>query len=60
MAAGSQRFVVAGFGGTIESPDFILIAPHYRTIGIFLTVGFVHLLQVISVALETHAGLFRV
>ena len=60
MAAGRQRFVATGFGGTLERPDFILIAPEDDPVGVFLTLGFVRLLQVIGVAFEDHASLFCV
>ena len=60
MAAGGQRFLSPGFGGTLEGPDFILIAPDHGAVGIFLTFGFVDLLQVVGVAFEDHASLLCV
>ena len=60
VAAGGKRFVATGFGGALEAPDFILIAPDDGAISIFLAGGFVGLLQVVSVAFEDHASLFCV
>ena len=60
MAAGGQGFVATGFGGTLEATDFILDAPDDRTIGIFLTIGFVGLLQVVGVTFEDYPSLLCV
>ncbi len=60
MTLSSQRLIATGFGGTLEAPDFILDAPGNGTIGIFLAVRFVGLLQVVGVAFEDHPSLFRV
>jgi hypothetical protein len=60
MAAGGQRFVTSRFGRTLEGPDFILIPPDDGTVGVFLTIGFFGLLQVVGVPVEDHAGLFCV
>jgi hypothetical protein len=60
VAAGSERFVAAGFGGALETPDIILNPPDNGTIGVFLTIDFVGLLQVVGVAFEDHASLFCV
>jgi len=60
MAAGGQGFVAAGFGGALEAPDFILDAPDHGTIGIFLALGFVGLLQAVGVTFIDHASLFCV
>ncbi len=60
MATGRQSLVAAGLGGTLEAPNFILIAPHDGTIRIFLALGFVDLLEVVGVAFEYDASLFCV
>ena len=60
MAADGQGFVATGFCRTVETPDFILDAPDDSTVGIFFTIGFVGLLQVVSVTFIAHASLFCV
>ena len=60
VAAGGQRFVGTGFGGALEAPDFVPDAPDHGTVGIFLALGFVGLLQVISAAFKDHASFCRV
>ena len=60
VAAGGQRFIATGFCRTVEIPDFILDAPDDSTIGIFLALRFVGLLQVVGVTFIDHASLFCV
>jgi hypothetical protein len=62
FADGNRRpkFLATGFGGTLGGPDVILIAPNDRTFSVFLTIGFVGLLQVVGMAFEYHASLFCV
>jgi hypothetical protein len=58
MAASGQGFLATRFGRTLECADIIFIPPHNGAIRIFLTIGSVGLLQVVSVAFEDYASLF--
>lgn len=64
MAAAGKGLAVIGFfaglRGTFQGTDVILQAPRQRRAGIFLAVGLVHLLQVVSLALEDEARLLGV